>query len=72
MNKELLTEQVVETADDLEKLVEEAIKPKPNKRWYSVSIEGLIQAAENLDKLGEPVVSLSKKVLSLLTGGLVE
>jgi len=32
----------------------------------SLSNEGLIQAAENLDKLGEPVISLSKKVLSLL------
>ena len=51
------------------KLVEEATKPKPNKKWYSVSIEGLIKAAENLDKLGEPVINLSRKVLSLLTGG---
>jgi hypothetical protein len=41
-----------------------------NNKWYSVSIEGLIKAAENLDKLGEPVISLSRKVLSLLTGGL--
>ncbi len=49
-------------------MVEEATKSKPNKKWYSVSIEGLIQAAD-LDKLGEPVVNLSKKVLSLLTGG---
>ena len=72
MNKELPAEQASEAADDLEKLVEEATKLKPNKKWYSVSIEGLIAAAENLDKLGEPVVSLSKKVLSLLTGGLVK
>jgi hypothetical protein len=42
---------------------------KPNQRWYSVSIEGFIKAAENLDKLGTPVISLSRKVLSLLTGG---
>lgn len=46
-----------------------AVKPKPNKKWYSVSIEGLIKAAENLDKLGTPVISLSRKVLSLLGGG---
>lgn len=70
MNKGLSTEKAAEAADDLEKLVEEATKPKPNKKWYSVSIEGLIQAAENLGKLGEPVISLSKKVLSLLTGGI--
>jgi len=66
MNKELPTEQASEAADDLEKLVDEATKPKPNKKWYSVSIEGLIQAAENLNKLGESVVNLSKKVLALL------
>ena len=72
MNKALPTEQAAEAGDDLEKLVDEATKPKPNKKWYSVSIEGLIKAAENLDKLGEPVISLSKKVLSLLTGGVVK
>ena len=72
MNKELPVEKAAEAADDLNKLVEEATKPKPNKKWYSVSVEGLIKAAENLDKLGEPVISLSKKVLSLLTGGVIQ
>ncbi len=69
MNKSLSEEQVIETAEDLGKLVDEATKPKPNQKWYSVSIEGLIKAAENLDKLGTPVISLSRKVLSLLMGG---
>jgi hypothetical protein len=32
----------------------------------------LIKAAENLDKLGEPVINLSRKVLSLLTGGVIQ
>jgi hypothetical protein len=72
MNKELPVEKAAEAADDLNKLVEEATKPKPNKKWYSVSIDGLIKAAENLDKLGEPVINLSKKVLSLLAGGIVK
>jgi hypothetical protein len=47
-------------------LVDEATKSKPNKNWYSVSIEELIKAAENLDKLDEPVTNLSRKVWSLL------
>ena len=38
----------------------------------SCSIEGLIKAAENLDKLGEPVINLSRKVLSVLTGGVIK
>ncbi|MDO8754105.1 MAG: COR domain-containing protein, partial [Anaerolineales bacterium] len=72
MSKALPAEQATEAAEDLGKLVEEATKPKPNKKWYSVSIEGLIKAAENLDKLGEPVINLSRKVLSLLTGGVTK
>jgi small GTP-binding protein len=72
MIQKLPTEQAAEVAEDYGKLADEAVKPKPNKRWYSVSIEGLIKAAENLDKLGTPVISLSRKVLSLLTGGVVK
>jgi len=72
MNKSLPAEQATEVADDLGKLVEEATKPKPNKKWYSVSIDGLIKAAENLGKVGEPVIGLSRKVLSLLTGGVIK
>lgn len=72
MIKPLPKEQSAEITEDLGKLVEEATKSKPNKKWYSVSIEGLIKAAENLDKLGTPVISLSRNVLSLLTGGVVK
>jgi hypothetical protein len=66
MIEKLPAEQAAEVAEDFGKLADEAIKPKPNQKWYSVSIEGLIKAAENLDKLGAPVISLSRKVLSLL------
>lgn len=72
MLQKLPTEQAAEVAEDFGKLADEAVKPKPNQKWYSVSIDGLIKAAENLDKLGTPVISLSRKVLSLLTGGVVK
>jgi len=72
MIQKLPAEQAAEVAEDFGKLADEAVKPKPNQKWYSVSIEGLIKAAENLDKLGTPVISLSQKVLSLLTGGVVK
>jgi small GTP-binding protein len=72
MIQKLPAEQVAEVAEDFGKLADEAVKPKPNKKWYSVSIEGLIKAAEGLDKLGTPVISLSRKILSLLTGGVVK
>ena len=72
MIQKLPVEQAAEVAEDFGKLADEAVKPKPNKKWYSVSIDGLIKGAENLDKLGTPVISLSRKVLSLLTGGVVK
>ena len=71
MAKSMPAEQATETTDDLTKLVDEATKPKPNKKWYSISIDGLINAAENVEKVGEPVINLSRKVLSLLTGGVI-
>ncbi len=72
MLQKLPAEQAAEVAEDFGKLADEAVKSKPNQKWYSVSIEGLIKAAENLDKLGTPVIRLSRKVLSLLTGGVVK
>ena len=72
MCKSLPEEKAIEAAKDLAKLVGEATKPSPNKKWYSVSIDGLIKAAENLEKVGEPVISLSRKVLSLLAGGVIK
>ena len=72
MTRSLPEEQAAEAAEDLGRLVDEATKPSPNKKWYSVSIDGLIKAAENVEKVGEPVINLSRKVLSLLTGGVVK
>lgn len=68
----LPAERAADVVEDFGKLADEAIKSKPNQKWYSVSIEGLIKAAENLDKLGTPVISLSRKVLSLLTGNMIK
>lgn len=59
-------EQNSKVTKNFTRLVEEVTQPEPEREWYSVSIEGLIKAAENLDKLGTPVISLAKKVLSLL------
>jgi len=72
MAKSLPDEQATEVTDNLSKLVEEATKLKPNMKWYSVSINSLIKAAENVEKVGKPVINLSRKVLSLLTGGAIK
>jgi hypothetical protein len=65
-------EKTAKVMKNFERLVEEATQPEPDKQWYSVSVERLIKAAENLDKLGEPVINLSRKLLSLLTGGAIK
>ncbi|MCX8068329.1 MAG: hypothetical protein N3B68_11075, partial [Anaerolineae bacterium] len=57
-----------EVREDLQRLREELQKPEPKKKWYSVSIEGLIRAAENVGRVGIPVVELAKKLLELLGG----
>jgi len=71
MLQKLPAKQAAEVVEDFGKLEDETVKPKPNQKWYSVSIENLIKAAENLDKLGTPVICLSWKVLPLLNGGVV-
>ena len=68
MQASMPDEAALEVQDDMKRLAEEAVKTKPNKKWYSVSIEGLIQAAKNLNELGTPVISLAGKVLKLLNG----
>ncbi len=71
MVKELPKEKAEEVAEDMKVLVEQATKEKPNPKWYNVSIDGLIAAAQNLGNLGEAVIDLSGKVRKTLTGGLL-
>lgn len=68
MNKSQPGKQASEATQPLFKLVEKATKSNPNKKWYSVRIKGLVKAAENIEKVGEPVIDLSRKVLSLPMG----
>jgi hypothetical protein len=72
LKKSLPEEQASKVAEDLSKLVDEATKPTSNKKWYSVSVESLIKAAQNLEKVGEPVINLSRKVLALLTESVIK
>jgi hypothetical protein len=71
MIKELPKEKAEEGVDDMEKLVDFANLENPNPKWYRISRDGLIAAAENLGKIGEPVIELMSKVTKLLTGGML-
>jgi internalin A len=66
MIKRLPKEESEEAAEYMKVLAEQATKEKPNPKWYNVSIEGLIAAAQNLGKVGEPVIKTATKVLALL------
>ena len=66
MVKHLPAEVAEEVLEDLRRLQEELQKPEPKREWYSVSIGGLIKAAENVGRVGIPVVELARKRLQLL------
>ena len=69
--KDLPKEQAEEVAEDMKVLAEQATREKPNPKWYNVSIDGLIAAAQNIGKVGDAVIELSGKVRKILTGGLL-
>jgi internalin A len=66
MSKSLSDELAQEAAGDLDTLVQEAAKKSPRPRWYQLSAEGLSKAAESVGKVGQPVIELAGKVVSLL------
>lgn len=66
MNQNLPMAISSRVSEDLKILVNEATLRIPNPKWYKISIDGLIRAAENLGKIGKPVVELATVVLNLL------
>ena len=45
-------EEAPEVAKNLDRLVEEATSAKPNRKWYSVSKDGLLEAAQFVNDFG--------------------
>ncbi|MEO7840152.1 MAG: COR domain-containing protein [Anaerolineales bacterium] len=70
MIKDLPKDKAEEVAEDMKVLAEQATKEKPNPKWYNVSIDGLVAAAQNLGKVGDEVIELTSKVRKILTGGI--
>ncbi|MDE0805822.1 MAG: hypothetical protein OSA99_21165, partial [Acidimicrobiales bacterium] len=50
----------------LETLTEEATKEEPDERWYSVSAEGLLEAAKNIGAAADPIITTVGKILTFL------
>jgi internalin A len=71
MTKELPKEKAEEVADYMKVVAEQGTKEKPNPALLSVSIDGLIKAAQNLGKVGDAVIDVTGKVRKILTGGIL-
>ncbi len=54
------------TQKNLQRLQEELQEKSPDKAWYSVSIEGLKAAAQDVGEIGAPVLKLAGQILALL------
>lgn len=52
--------------EDLETLIDKTTCENPKRKYWSVSIDGLTKAAENLGKLGVPVLELVGKIVPFL------
>jgi len=60
------SEHKEEIKDELESLQSEAKKSKPKKERVKVTVEGLAQAARNLNEIGRPVLELAITVIKLI------
>jgi hypothetical protein len=67
MIEHLPEEEGEEVAEDFDTLVDKATCEKPKRKWWSVSIEGLSNAAKNLGEIGTPVLDLIGKIVPILT-----
>ncbi|MDX2216801.1 MAG: hypothetical protein SFY66_26280, partial [Oculatellaceae cyanobacterium bins.114] len=62
----LSKEQQVSLKDDFDRFKLEALKDKPSRKWYSLSAEGLIDAAKSVGEVGKPVLEIISSISSLL------
>jgi len=65
MTKDLPEEKAREVARNLETLTDEATGKSP-KKWYDVSAQGIIGAAQAIGGAALPVIETVQKILSLL------
>ena len=58
--------QVKKMGKNLEALSKELVSEEPERRWYEVSIEGIMDAAKAVGAIADPVFSIAEKLLKLL------
>ncbi|MEO0644653.1 MAG: hypothetical protein AAFZ17_00645 [Cyanobacteria bacterium J06650_10] len=45
-------------ADDLDRFIAEVNKEKPSQKWYGISAQGIISAANTVGEVGKPILKL--------------
>jgi hypothetical protein len=54
------------TRENLDMLVKQAAKPEPDRKWYDLSADGLIEAAQTVKELTAPVTKVVQEIAKLL------
>jgi phage shock protein A len=58
--------QVAEIEEVAQELVTESQRPAPRARQYGASLGGMIEAAEKLGQISQPVLALAEQVKTVL------
>jgi len=66
MCEHLPHEKAREAARDLDTLTNEALSDKPRRKWYEMSADGLVKAAETVGKVAVPVITIVMSLLPML------
>jgi hypothetical protein len=66
MCAELSEEESKRVVRALDTLVDEATSREPERKWWSVSVEGLSKAAKNIGQIGKPVLNIIAQILPFL------
>jgi len=67
MTSSMSKESAEQVARDLETLTSEAISKTPRRKWWQLSANGLKKAAENVGKIGLPVLNLVTTLITILS-----
>ena len=63
---QLPPERAKEAAEDLETFTQEATKENPRRKWWELSAEGIMGAAQSVGQVGKTAIGLVEKLLPLL------
>ncbi len=58
--------QVKKMGKNLEALSNEVASEEPDRQWYEVSLQGIMDAAKAIGTIADPVISIAKKISALL------